>query len=132
MEILRFFSVSVLGVVADLAIAWTAAQLFGLPLWLGATIGFTAAAAGNYALHERWTFRRDAAGLSRRRGLQYLAVSVATLLTRLAVVIALERTLGGAWPLAILIAGAGVSFLVNFFLSKFLVFAGPDSKRTQS
>ncbi len=132
MEILRFFGVSVLGVVIDLAIAWSAAQLLGLPLWLAAAIGFALAAGGNYALHERWTFRREGAALSRRRGVQYLAVSVVTLLTRLAVVIALERALGGDWPLAILIAGAGVSFFVNFFLSKFLVFAGPDPKRTQS
>ena len=34
----------------------------------------------------------------------------------------------GAWPLAILVAGAGGSFCVNFVLSKWVVFA-PEGER---
>ncbi|MAM75984.1 GtrA family protein [uncultured Tistrella sp.] len=132
MEILRFFSVSVVGVVIDLGIAWAAAQLLGLPLWASAAIGFILAAGGNYVLHEHWTFRREETGLSRRRGVQYFCVSVVTLLVRLAVVVALESMLGDGWPLLILVAGAGVSFFVNFAFSKFLVFAGPDTAKTRS
>ena len=68
----RFFVVSLGGVIVDIAIGWALVELFGLPLWLGATVGFAVAAAGNYAAHELWTFRAAGAGLSARRALQYV------------------------------------------------------------
>lgn len=131
MEMIRFLAVSVLGVLVDICIAWTLAQTLDLPLWICAAVGFAVAALGNYALHEIWTFRREDVGLSRRRGAHYLGAAVATLLVRLAVVATLEHMLGTGWALAILIAGAGLSFFVNFALSKFLVFNEPDTGKTR-
>jgi putative flippase GtrA len=132
MEMLRFLAVSVVGVILDIAVAYTLAAVFGLPLWLAAATGFLVAAGGNYLLHELWTFRREDSGLSGRRGINYLGVSVVVLLVRLAVVAALETVLGADWPLFILIAGAGVSFFANLALSKFLVFADPSSEKSQT
>ena len=119
----RFFVVSLGGVIVDIAIGWALVELFGLPLWLGATFGFAVAAAGNYAAHELWTFRAAGAGLSARRALQYVGASALILMVRLAVVTALGALTEGAWTLAILVAGAGVSFFVNFAVSKLLIFA---------
>lgn len=126
-ELLRFFAVTVLGVVIDLAIAFALHTGLGVPLWLAAAIGFTLAASVNYVIHQTWSFQSGPRSLSARRAGLYAAVALATLAVRVAIVAQLDRTLAGAFPLAILVAGAGGSFFVNFVLSKFVVFtAEPD------
>jgi putative flippase GtrA len=97
-----------------------------VPLWLAAAIGFTLAAGANYVIHQTWSFRSGPLSL-RRAGL-YALVALVTLAVRVAIVAVLERALAGAWPLAILVAGAGGSFCVNFVLSKRVVFA-PGEER---
>jgi putative flippase GtrA len=125
-ELLRFLVVTVLGVILDLAIAFGLHTGAGVPLWLAAAIGFTLAAGANYVIHQTWSFRSGPLSL-RRAGL-YALVALVTLAVRVAIVAVLERALAGAWPLAILIAGAGGSFCVNFVLSKRVVFA-PGEER---
>lgn len=120
-EFLRFFAVTVLGVVLDLAIAFALHQWAAVPLWLAAAIGFAVAAGANYVIHQTWSFRSGPPSL-RRAGL-YALVALITLAVRVAIVAVLELAVAGAWPLAILIFGAGGSFIVNFLLSKFVVFA---------
>lgn len=125
-EILRFFAVTVLGVILDLAIAFALHQWAGVPLWLAAAIGFGIAAGANYVIHQTWSFRSGP--LSARRAALYAGVALVTLAVRVGIVALLDRALPGAWPLAILVAGAGGSFCVNFVLSKWVVFA-PEGKR---
>lgn len=124
MEALRFTAVAIGGVIIDLAVAYTAAEHFALPLWIAATTGFVIAALVNYAAHELWTFRVGARRISARRAVQYLAVSSVALATRLVMVVLLEAVIGSAHTLPILVGAAGVSFMVNFALSKLLVFTG--------
>ncbi len=127
-ELLRFFIVTVLGVMIDLAIAFGLHTGLGVPLWLAAAIGFTLAASANYVIHQTWSFQSGPRNLSARRAGLYALVALATLAVRVAIVVLLDRALAGAYPLAILIAGAGGSFFVNFALSKFVVFAAePDT-----
>ena len=123
-ELLRFFAVTALGVVIDLAIAFGLHTGLGVPLWLAAAVGFTLAASANYVIHQTWSFQSGPRNLSARRAGLYALVALATLAVRVAIVAMLDRALAGAYPLAILIAGAGGSFFVNFALSKFFVFAG--------
>ena len=125
-ELARFFAVTVLGVILDLAIAFALHEWAGVPLWLAAAAGFTLAAGANYVIHQTWSFRSGPLSL-RRAGL-YALVALATLAVRVAIVALLDRALPGAWPLAILVAGAGGSFCVNFVLSKWVVFA-PGEER---
>ncbi|QDH33582.1 GtrA family protein [Porphyrobacter sp. YT40] len=125
-ELARFFAVTVLGVILDLAIAFALHAGLGVPLWLAAAIGFTLAASANYVIHQSWSFRSGP--LSARRAGLYALVALATLGVRVVIVALLDRMLPGAWPLAILVAGAGGSFCVNFGLSKFVVFA-PEAER---
>jgi putative flippase GtrA len=120
-ELVRFFLVTVLGVVIDLAIALALHTYAGADLWLAAAIGFALAASANYVIHQTWSFRSGPLSL-KRAGL-YALVALVTLAVRVGIVALLEQAVPGAWPLAILIAGAGGSFLVNFGLSKFVVFA---------
>lgn len=128
-EFVRFFAVTVLGVILDLAIAFGLHSWAGVPLWLAAAIGFAIAAGANYVIHQIWSFRSGPLSL-KRAGL-YALVALVTLAVRVAIVAALERAVAGAWPLAILICGAGGSFCVNFVLSKWVVFAPATSGETR-
>ncbi|WP_086607037.1 GtrA family protein [Erythrobacter donghaensis] len=125
-ELARFFAVTVLGVILDLAIAFALHAGLGVPLWLAAAIGFTLAASANYVIHQTWSFRSGP--LSARRAGMYALVALATLAVRVGIVALLDRALPGVWPLAILVAGAGGSFVVNFALSKFVVFAAEPER----
>ena len=127
-ELVRFFGVTVLGVVIDIAIAWALHTYAGVPLWLAATFGFVLAASGNYILHQTWSFQSGSRQLSLARGAKYGGVALLTLLARVATVAGLERVWEGGFALLILIGGAGVSFFVNFTLSKLFVFAAADSQ----
>lgn len=127
-ELVRFLAVTVLGVVIDLAIAFALNRWLGVPLWLAAAIGFTLAASFNYVIHQTWSFRSGALSL-KRAGL-YAAVALVTLGVRVGIVAQLAWMVPDAWPLAILVCGAGGSFLVNFILSKFIVFAAPPAVAT--
>jgi putative flippase GtrA len=131
-EMLRFFVVTVLGVVLDIAIAYGLHELAGVPLALAAVIGFICAASANYVLHQLWSFQTSSRGLSLRRAAKYGLVAGLTLLVRVCVVAGLDLYLSGAYALAILICGAGVSFFVNFTLSKFFVFAEAPSEESVS
>lgn len=123
MEAVRFFAVAFSGVALDLAVAFALAHYLGVPLWAAAVCGFALAALANYAAHEYWTFRSHASRLSWLRAAQYIATSAATLVTRLAVILLLTRWLPADSSLLILVLAAGVSFFVNFLLSKFLIFS---------
>lgn len=130
-EAARFLAVAVAGLAVDIAVAWWAARLLGQPLWLAAALGFAVAACANYAAHELWTFRKGARRLSSGRALRYSAVLAATLGTRVATVAALAALVGEAHALPVLLAGAGVSFFVNYALSKHFVFLpDADTKET--
>lgn len=122
---IRFFAVTVAGVVIDIAVAYGLATALGVRLWLAASIGFGVAAGFNYVAHQLWSFRAGERALSAERAAKYGGAALAVLAVRVAVVAALDRLLGGDLALLILIGGAGVSFFVNFALSKFIVFAAP-------
>lgn len=131
-EFARFFAVTVLGVVLDIAIAYGLHEALGTPLALAATIGFVIAAGVNYVVHQTWSFQNGSRRLSLARALKYAATAGITLAARIAVVAALAHQFGDSFALPILIAGAGVSFVVNFTLSKFVVFAERPSQRGAS
>lgn len=122
MELIRFFMVSVAGLVLDLSVAWSLARLGGLPFWVAAAIGFGVAALSNYVLHEWWTFRSATRQPSVWRALRYSGVLGLTLASRVGCVAALVALWGerfGGWAL---LAGAGFSFVVHYLVSKRFVF----------
>ena len=121
-EAARFFAVAVAGLALDLTVAWSAARLLDLPLWLASASGFALAAAANYAAHELWTFRAGARQLSTVRALWYGLALIATLIVRVTTVAVLAGMFGDGLMLLVLLAGAGVSFCVNYLASKYLVF----------
>jgi putative flippase GtrA len=129
MEAIRFLVVAVAGLILDIAIAWCAARLLGLPLWIAAATGFCVAALMNYALHELWTFRQGIRRISTGRALRYAAGLAITLAARVTAVAILAACVSNDRTLGILIVGAGVSFLVNFLISKHFVFRSKADSR---
>ena len=122
MELLRFLAVAVVGVVLDLAISYSLAKTLDLQLWVAAAVGFTVAAMVNYVAHELWTFRSDMRKPSVQRSIQYVGVAILTLLVRLVIVVWLGGLLDKDYLLVILACGVGVSFILNFTISKLIIF----------
>lgn len=122
LPLVRFGLVAVAGLVVDLAAGWSLATYAGLPLALAAFVGFCTGAAFNYLLHERWTFGSGA--VSARRGSLYALALLATVAARVGTVTLLEATAlpAAADRLPVLLLATGVSFLVNYGLSRYLVF----------
>jgi putative flippase GtrA len=119
-QALRFLVVSVAGVLFDLAVGWALASHLGMPLWQAGCISFLVAATMNYVLHELWTFGGGNKRLSARRGMQYFGVAGMALTTRLGAIVVLEAVLGSGRPLQTLMLAAGISFGVNFLVSRWL------------
>ena len=84
-QFVRFFAVTVLGVILDLAIAFALHQWAGVPLWLAAATGFAIAAGANYVIHQTWSFRSGPLSL-KRAGL-YAGVALVTLAAILVILV---------------------------------------------
>lgn len=124
LEALRFFLVSLAGLVIDIAIAWSLIALAGLPDSVSAIAGFSVATLANYLGHQLWTFGDAESEVSAGRFLAFAIVVLVSLGVRLIVLQMLGPLLPGTGlnaPLRLGLA-ATVSFFVTFLLSKFLVF----------
>ena len=122
-QIVRYFCVVISGLIIDLGIGWTLANFAGLPLVYGAAVGFFAGAVFNYVLHEFWTFKADDSRLSLKRAVLYVVMIGVTLVARLGVVAVLTPLASGKiGSLSVLIAAVGVSFVVNYLLSRFVIY----------
>jgi putative flippase GtrA len=115
--------VSIVGVVVDIAVAYALTAQFGTPLWLAAVIGFAIAAVGNYILHEFWTFRQNNSSLiSKMRALKYMITCAVTLCFRLIIIYLFVKLNFGDFLIIILFISVALSFMLNYIMSKFLVF----------
>lgn len=130
--LLRFFAVTVLGVMLDLVIAAVLHAYLGVALWIAAAIGFAVAASANYVIHQTWSFRNGSRQLSTGRAMKYAVVALVTLAVRVLIVGILDRAHGEDLALVILACGAGGSFFVNFALSRYVVFSADPARPSAS
>lgn len=121
-ESVRFLAVATLGLILDLALAWSVAHFLALPLWLAALAGFMMAAVANYVLHEVWTFQNGARKISAWRSVLYVCGLTVAAVSRLAAVLILTAIIPSAPALFILAMAASASFAVSFLVSKHFVF----------
>lgn len=127
-ELARFCIVAVVGLVVDIAVAWSFAEFVGLPLILSATAGFFCGAVINYFLHELWTFQSGDRVISLARMGRYAAGLAVVLIVRLATVVGLERLfLQGSMTLVILLSATVLSFAFTYVLSLNFVFTQDTS-----
>ncbi len=124
LELARFGTVTVLGLIVDLAVAWVLAVVFSVSLPAAAAVGFGCGALVNYLLHGMWTFRTGQGVFSLRRMTLYVIVLAAVLTVRISGVVMLTWIIGGpeGYELPVLMAATAASFVANYFLSKCVVF----------
>lgn len=122
----RFFGVAVAGLLLDACITLFLRGMLSLSLPLSGGIGFGIAALFVFWCHERWTFLnlRQSSGSCSRRFIGYSITLIATFMVRIFI-------LGFASPLSehnyqiemlIWLVAVGLSFIVNYLLSRFVVF----------
>lgn len=134
---LKFGAASAAGFLVDLVLALVLHEALGLPLWLAAMASFFAVALLNYLLFEFWVFRAAGRRASAARALGVLLSSCVAALARIGTILALGAPVaavlgtGRAADLALLVAGAGMSLLVNYRINRSVVFGtgGGDTGR---
>lgn len=122
------------------AVWWLAGRQAGWPTSLAAIAGWTVAVASNFALHQRLTFRSEAATaldpLWHRLGRYYLSVllglglqlSVMHALLTWAVPALPDLARWGGWPVRLAnVAGIGTGTIANFWMARRFVFR-PSNK----
>lgn len=123
MEFIRFLTVTVIGVSLDISISWILTTIIDIPLLGASTCGFLTASITNYYLHEFWTFQSKTYNSSSLRIIKYLFLQILTLASRLVAILYLENIFYDKNnQLFILIMAAGISFSVNYIISKFFLF----------
>ena len=115
----RFFGTVLLGLAVDLAIALILVRI-GVSLPLAVAIALGVATLVVYAGHELWTFRGGGAGFSPLRLAGTVSITGIVYAVRLACLwISGELLgLGHAWLPAQLLFATGVSFVVNYGLTR--------------
>jgi putative flippase GtrA len=128
-EFLRFGTVGVGGFCVDVACVYALRGALGL--YGAGMVAYFVAASANWALNRVWTFRgradgatSGAAGRAHIQWLRFLAVNLVGFALNRGVYSLLIATepLARSEPVVAVAAGAGSGFLVNFFLSRAIVF----------
>lgn len=118
---IRYLVIAIIGLAVDIAIALALRRAFAWPLPIATAIGFLSAVALNYMLLERFLFGRTRLSWA-RLGKTYVSAQSA-LLVRALIAWGLTYVVYGSMEAdaAVLAASACVSFIVNFFIVRFLL-----------
>lgn len=122
----RFFIINVLALGID-ATASAIALFLISNLYLATCIGVGMSFVVAYVAHEYWSFEREESGLSSKRFAMFALNCSFILLARLAVIGAIKSQLASEnfWMNGVIwFIAAGVSFLLNFFISRKFIFKG--------
>jgi putative flippase GtrA len=120
----RFFSTALAGLILDLAVAWVLIVVAGVGDVVAASCGLLVGMVVAYAGHLLWTFRAAGRQASLGHFAQFAAGAGISLAVRVAVLSAIEWA---GWQellpaLVRLSLGAGLSFVVSYFLCRFVIF----------
>lgn len=120
-QALRYLVVVVMGLGMDLGVAILLVK-GGAPTLLASAIGLVYGAISNFAMHRIWTFRTAELPPPFPQILGYVASVAIIFPVRLAVLATLQYLPVSVDDTLALILATGVSFVVNFFVLKSLVF----------
>lgn len=120
----RFLIMSVAALTMDLVLTLVLRQATSLSLTASAALSFVLVGGLFYFIHEFWTFQRAGSGASAKRLMQNLCALAAAFVSRIAMIGILElwHTPGTMLGALYFLAGAGVSFSVNYLANRFWVF----------
>lgn len=126
----RYFAVSLIALLVDLALLSLSLRVLHLGLAWSATVGFAAGAVVAYLLSIRWVFRQRSFGhIPALEFLGFIGIGIAGLgVTQLVLWIGVTEL--GLLPEAVKLAAAGVTFVFNYVVRKSLLFAA--ARRTAS
>lgn len=120
---LRYTGVVVIGFGVDFGIAFLALGWLSFSLAAAAATGFLCAFILNYILHEFWTFRRVESSLSFARLFRTLGAALCALAVRVGFLTVITPYVATeSMQYAMLVAAAGLSFVVNYVLLRAAVF----------
>ena len=122
LQFLRFGTVGAAGFVLDTATVYAARGTLGL--YGAGALAYLVAASSNWLLNRLWTFRGHGSGPAHRQWALFLAANlVGFALNRgtFAVVVTLSA-LAARQPVIAVAAGTAVGMMVNFWLSRRVVF----------
>jgi len=126
---IRFALASIAALGLDAVLTLSLSYATPLSLTASAAVGFLTVGIAFYFVHEFWTFRRPASGVSLKRLLGNLGALLAAFSSRVGTIGLLETAIPPAWWMepGYFAAGAGVSFTVNYLLNRLIVFRAPRS-----
>lgn len=121
---LRFFLVSLLGVVVDLALG-NLCILLGFGIYYALCSGFLGGVVTSFVLHAKWTFGTVKG--RKNMAMHFIKFSVSSffiLAVRFSIVYVTMRTLPQTfiWHSFSLACAVGASFLLNYMIQKYIVF----------
>lgn len=121
----RYGLASILALVMDFILTMTLRFGGGLSLTLSATLAFIVTGVVFYFIHEFWTFRHETSAVSTKRLVKNLTSLGTSFSARIGVIGLLEwlHTPGVLSASAYFVAGAGVSFTLNYLINKYWVFS---------
>lgn len=121
----RFALASVAALAADFLLTLALHGFSPLPLYVCAAISFVAIGCAFYFVHEYWTFHDAASRTSPTRLAKNLIVLACAFAARVGVIATLElvRQPDSLLAVVYVLAGAGVSFSVNYLANRAWVFA---------
>ena len=129
-QFLLFAAVGAAGFIVDAVVLYTAMMACGLGPYVGRVVSYLAAATFTWSVNRRYTFADQASEFLLREWARFLAANAVGGLVNYATYAALLLTFPTAvrWPILGVAAGSIAGLVVNFALSRRLVFnARPDT-----
>lgn len=125
-EFLKFGAVGSLGFLIDTATVYALRHSVGL--YGAGVLAYLLAASVNWALNRAWTFRGRGHGAAHRQWLRFIAVNLIGFVVNRGTFVALIALvpLATAYPVLAVAAGAVAGMVLNFVLSRSLVFRLPS------
>lgn len=119
-KLIRFGAVGVLNTIIDYAVFVFCIQIIELQLLVANTVAFLVAVGFGYVMNKSWTFRDDSRGrVAIARGVLFLGSYTVGFLLGSAALWLVSLYID---PRLAKLASIGTSFVVNFILSKMVVF----------
>lgn len=123
MREIRYSAVVLLGVFVDLLFVTISIRYFNFSPLEAAGIGIVLSSFFTFFLHDAWAFRISHLGGMQYRFVKFLLSCAFTFLVRGAVIFGFPHiicySVDEVW---IVVFAVGVSFIINFLLSKYIVF----------
>ncbi len=121
-QFIRFGAVGLIGLIIDTATVYGLRHAFGL--YGAGLIAYVAAATGNWVLNRIWTFRGQGEGPAHRQWAMFMVANLAGFVLNRGTYVLLVTfsTAAADQPVIATAAGAVAGLLVNFSLSRRLVF----------